>query len=156
MADRHAAGRHDAGSRGTDAHPGAPLLPASTVGETGLGGDDEVPDMDYPETCTTCGPVPAPGVTVPLADVATDLDRLDTLEREIADLLAVLRATLPPAHFRLVWALRDAEERHGLAERALAVQQLVDGLARHLPEHAAAIRATAGHLLDDGDAGRKA
>ncbi len=103
--------------------------------------------MNNRQPCMTCGPRSLAGATVPLADIVTDLDRLDTLEREVADIMAVLRATLPPAQFRLVWALRDAEERHGLAERTLAERQLVDGLARHLPEQAPAIRAAAAHLL---------
>ena len=107
--------------------------------------------MDRPETCTTCGPRAALGATVPLADVAPDLDRLEALEREVADLVAVLRAQLSPAQFRLAWALRDAEERRGLTERALAERQLVEGLARHLPAHAAAIRAAAAHLLEEAD-----
>ena len=109
--------------------------------------------MDNRQPCMTCGPRSALGATVPLADVVTDLDRLDTLEREAADLVAVLRATLPPAQFRLVWALRDAEERHGVAGRLLVERQLVDGLARHLPEHAPAIRAAADHLLGDRGGG---
>ena len=108
--------------------------------------------MTHPNTCTTCGPTAALGATAPLADVATDLNALDNLEREVSDLVKVLHATLSPAQFRLVWALREAEERHGLTERELAERQLVDGLARHLPAHAAAIRATAAHLLRDADA----
>ncbi len=107
--------------------------------------------MNHPETCTTCGPAGS-GATVPLADVAPELDRIETLEREVADLVAVLRATLPPDQFRLVWALRDAEERRGLVERRLAERQLAEGLARHLPGHAPAIRAAASHMLDDPDA----
>ncbi len=106
--------------------------------------------MDHPKTCTTCGPAAALGATLPLADVAPSLERLDALEREVADLLGVLRATLPPAQFRQVWALRDAEERRGLAERQVAERYLVDGLASHLAAHAPAIRAAADHLLGDG------
>jgi hypothetical protein len=90
-------------------------------------------------------------MTAPLAAVATDVSQLDALEREVADLVAALQTTLPPAQFKLVWALRDAEERHGLAERRLAERHLVDGLARHLPAHAAAIHAAATHLLDEPD-----
>jgi hypothetical protein len=102
--------------------------------------------MNHPETCTTCGPAGS-GATVPLADVAPELAQLETLEREAADLVAILRATLPPDQFRLAWALRDAEERRGLVERRLAERHLRDGLARHLPAHAPAIRATADHVL---------
>ena len=108
--------------------------------------------MDHPQTCATCGPRAVLGMTAPLTTVATELDELYSLEREVADLAAVLRATLPPDQFRLVWALRDAEERRGLAERRLAERQLVDELARHLPAHAAAIRAAADHLLQEPDA----
>ena len=107
--------------------------------------------MDHPQTCARCGPRAVLGMTAPLAAVATEVDRLNSLEREVADLAAVLRATLPPEQFRLVWALRDAEERHGLAERRLAERLLVDELARHLPAHAAAIRAAAAHLLEEPD-----
>ena len=59
-------------------------------------------------------------------------------------------AALPAGAFRLAWRLRDAEERLGLAERALRERWLVEALARHLPEHAAAIRAAAHHLLGGG------
>ena len=106
--------------------------------------------MNHRGTCLTCGPSGA-GAALPLADVAPELARLEALEREVADLVAILRAMLPPDHFRLVWALRDAEERRGLVERQLAERQLVDGLARHLPAHAPAIRAAADHLLGEAE-----
>ncbi len=107
--------------------------------------------MNHPHTCITCRPAGS-GATVPLASVAPELDRIESLEREVADLVTNLRATLPPDQFRLAWALRDAEERRGLVERQLAERQLVDGLARHLPVHAPAIRAAATHLLGSPDA----
>jgi len=63
---------------------------------------------------------------------------------------AHLRALLPPEQFRLVWALRDAEERHGQAERLLVIRGLADELSQELPEHAAVIRAAVGRLLGEG------
>ena len=94
----------------------------------------------------------APGATAPLAEVRDDLAVLEALEREVADRAAHLRAVLPPALFRLAWALRDAEERHGLAERLLTQRRLVDDLLRALPAHAGTIRATARRHLGEGAA----
>lgn len=69
--------------------------------------------------CGACGPVEAWGATVPLAAVREDLAVIEALDREIADLTAVLRSRLSPEQFRLVWALRDAVERVGIAESLL-------------------------------------
>ena len=85
------------------------------------------------------------GPTAPLAEVRADLGDLETIEDEVRQRAAALRALLPLDHFRLVWALQDAEQRLGLAERLLAEYNLVEELVRRLPDHAAAIRAAARH-----------
>ncbi len=50
----------------------------------------------------------------------------------------------------MAWELRDAEERHGQAERLLVIRGLADDLSQELPEHAAVIRAAVGRLLGEG------
>jgi CheY-like chemotaxis protein len=102
--------------------------------------------------CPACAGGSGLGGTVPLAAVRADLERAEALERTIADLLATLRATLSPEQFASVWELRDAEESLGLAEDVLQQRRLVELLARHLPEQAAAIRAAARHLLEGNPA----
>jgi hypothetical protein len=47
---------------------------------------------------------------------------VERLEHEVRWRAAQLREVLSPEQFRLAWELRDAEERLGLAERALAVR----------------------------------
>jgi hypothetical protein len=84
-----------------------------------------------------------------LDSVRGDLEAIESLEREIADLTAALRGLLPSQHFRLVWALRDSEERRGLAERLLYERRLADGLARHLPLSQPAAREAVQHVLED-------
>ena len=89
------------------------------------------------------------GELVPLEEARADLQTLETLEREVAALVSVLRDTLPPEQFRLVWALRDAEERLELEERDVRERHLVEGLARRFPEHAPAIRVASRDLLEE-------
>ena len=89
------------------------------------------------------------GAMVPLVKVRADLETLEAIEDEIEQRVAELRAILPPGDFRRTWALRDAEQRLGLAERLLAERRLVEALARCIPEHAAAIRAVAGQRAGD-------
>ena len=84
--------------------------------------------------------------SVPLAEVRAALTELEALEDEVRHRMAHLHRILPPEQARLAWAVRDAEERLGLAARLLAEGRLVERLARRLPEHAATIRAEA-HLL---------
>ncbi len=55
-----------------------------------------------------------------LAVVRADLAAIEAIEDELRHRLAHLRAMLPLGQFRLVWALLDAQERLGLAERLLA------------------------------------
>jgi len=78
------------------------------------------------------------------------LAALEALEEEVQHREAHLRALLPPEQFRLAWALRDAEERLGLAERLLAERWLLKRLIRRLPAHEAPIRAAVRRLLREG------
>ena len=89
------------------------------------------------------------GHTVPLVSVQGDLERLEALERAVTACTAQLRAILPLEQFRLVRALGDAEQGLALAEQDLRERQLVDELARRLPEHSAVIRAVARQLLEE-------
>jgi hypothetical protein len=87
------------------------------------------------------------------ADLATHraaLAELEALEDELRQRAAHLRARLAPDEFRLAWELRDAEERHGQAERLLTIHRLAAELMRELPAHAATIRAAVGRLLGEG------
>ncbi len=88
------------------------------------------------------------GHTVPLAAVRDDLEAVEALEREVAARSAKVRMLLSPEQVRSVWALRDAEQRLALAEQDLREHSLVDGLARHLPEHAPTVHALAAQFLD--------
>jgi hypothetical protein len=63
--------------------------------------------------------------------VRADLAVIEALDREIDDLTSVLRAHLSPEQFRLVWALRDAVERMGIAEALLREQLPADGPVWH-------------------------
>jgi hypothetical protein len=98
---------------------------------------------------STAEPPAALGRTVPLAAVRRELEKVEALERELAARGAELRALLSPEQVRLVWALRDAEQRLALAEQDLRAQRLVDALAHHLPDHATTIRARAARLLSE-------
>ena len=60
------------------------------------------------------------GATADLAAVRAELAAVEALEDEVCRRAAHLRVVLPPGQFRLVWALLDAQERLGLAERLLA------------------------------------
>ena len=90
------------------------------------------------------------GAMTALAAVRTELADVEALEDEAQHRMAYLGGLLPPGQFRLVWELLDAEQRHGQAERLLAIRGLADGLSRELPEHAAVIRAAVGRLLGEG------
>jgi hypothetical protein len=83
-----------------------------------------------------CSPVP-------------ELEEIEALDRQIADLTTLLRAHLTPEHFRLVWALRDAVERLAIAEELLRDRRLADELAHHLPGSSLAMRAMRRHILGD-------
>ena len=63
--------------------------------------------------------------TADLAAMREDLAEVEALEDELRHRVAHLRAVLPPAQFRLVWALLDAQERLGLAEQLLAGHRAV-------------------------------
>ena len=60
-----------------------------------------------------------------LAAVRAELAEVEALVDEVRQRVAHLRAVLPPAQFRLVWALLDAQERLGLAEQLLAGHRAV-------------------------------
>jgi hypothetical protein len=90
------------------------------------------------------------GAATDLATVRAELEDVEALEDEVAHRMADLGALLPRGQFRLIWELLDAEQRHGQAERLLAIHGLAAGLARELPEHADAIRAAVGGLLGEG------
>jgi hypothetical protein len=83
---------------------------------------------------------------VPLEQARAELEPLEAVEREVRDLTALLRARLSPEQFRLVWALRDAVERLGMADARWQHQRFVDDLARHLPDSAAVLHAVSQHL----------
>ena len=99
--------------------------------------------------CSACSPMSDLGILMPLGAAPAELREIEALERQISDLVSVLRARLEPAQFQLVWALQDAVERLGLADALLREQQLVDALARHWPDHEPAARATIQHVLVD-------
>ena len=101
-------------------------------------------------------PADRPEAMAPLAEVRADLDSLEAIEDEIRQRVAELRAILPPDQHRQLWALQDAEQRLGLAERLLAERHLVEALARRVPEQAPAIRAIARQCLEDVVAGEPA
>ena len=65
--------------------------------------------------------------TADLAAVREDLAEVEALGDELRHRVAHLRAVLPPEQFRLVWALLDAQERLGFAERLLAERAVADG-----------------------------
>jgi hypothetical protein len=92
-------------------------------------------------------PQPELGDTVPLEDVRAELEAIEAMAGTIGDLTSLLRARLPPEHFRLVWALRDTIERQAIAEELLRERRLVDVLARHLPATSPAMRAVSRHIV---------
>lgn len=77
--------------------------------------------------CDLSGEDAGPEWLAELASVRADLGELETLERKIRTLEAVLQDLLPPEQFRLVWELRDAEETLRLAEAAMHERQLSAG-----------------------------
>ncbi len=105
--------------------------------------------MDNANDDVIIGPLAWLGPLAPLAEVRADLNTLEAIEDEIRQRVADLRAMLGADQYRLVWALQDAEQRLGLAERMLAERRFVEGLARCLPEHAATIHTAARHLLGE-------
>jgi hypothetical protein len=82
--------------------------------------------------CGACGLIGEWNDTVPLATVRADLAVIESLDREIADLTAVLRSRLSPEQFVLVWALRDAVERIGIAESLLREGRPAIGTLGHV------------------------
>ena len=103
-----------------------------------------------PHATTRARSAVGPSETIDLATMRAVLAALEALEEEVQHREAHLRALLPPEQFRLAWALRDAEERHGQAERLLAIHRLADELVRQLPAHEAPIRAAVRWLLREG------
>ena len=105
-------------------------------------------DVNAPEN----GPArsAAPGAA-DLAAVRAELAAVEALEDEIRCRAAHLRASLSAEQFRLAWALLDAEQRRGQAERLLAIRLLTDALVRELPGHAATVRAAMTRLMRAGD-----
>ncbi len=88
-----------------------------------------------------------------LEDVRAELEEIEALGRQVADLTAALRARLTPEQFQLVWALRDAAECLATAELTLRDRQLADHLARELPARSAGLEAIRRGLLGDGPTG---
>lgn len=97
--------------------------------------------------CPTCRGLFGIAATVPLADAPTELLEAEALDRQIRDLMAVLRTSLSPAQLRLVWTLHDAAERLGIAEALLREQRLKHVLERHRLVAAPAARDTLNHVL---------
>ena len=89
------------------------------------------------------------GATADLAAVRAELAEVEGLEDQVTQRMAHLGTLLPRGQFRLLWELLDAEQRHGQAERLLAIQGLAVALARELPEHASTIEAAAGRRLGE-------
>jgi hypothetical protein len=90
------------------------------------------------------------GAAVDLAAVRAELAMVEALGDEVRHRMRRLGTLLPRGQVRLVWELLDAEQRHGQAERLLAIRSLAAELARALPEHAATIRTAVGRLLVEG------
>jgi hypothetical protein len=90
------------------------------------------------------------GDMVPLEAVRAEIEEIESLDRSIGDLTALLRTRLSPEQFRLVWELRDAVERLAVAEGLLRERRLADELAHHLPRSSAAMWAVRRHLSEDG------
>ena len=88
-----------------------------------------------------------------LEDVRAELEEIEALGRQVADLTAALRARLTPEQFQLVWALRDAAECLATAELILRDRQLADHLARELPARSTGLEAIRRGLLGDGPTG---
>ena len=99
--------------------------------------------------CPSCPPTTDRAQLARLPDVATELEAIESLSREIQDLTWMLRGTLSPEVFKLVWSLRDAVETLGLCEAELRERRLLANLAMHLPEQRDAIRALRRHILAD-------
>jgi hypothetical protein len=94
-------------------------------------------------------PPPAFGALARLNDVRAELAELEVLDRQVADLTALLRGRLAPEEFRLVWALRDAVECRAVAEALLHDRRRAGRSARELPADPAALRALRRDLLGD-------
>ncbi len=106
------------------------------------------------EQCRQCDAEYGIGGSVPHAQVRAEVGDVEALERRIGDLVGALRSALPPEYFRLVWELKDAEEKVGIAERAVRDRCLVEALVRHVPERGSSIRSAADHLIGDESRGR--
>ena len=105
--------------------------------------------MDRPRQHGEHDPTRGLDETTPLDAVCAELGEIEALDRQVSDLMAALRACLPPEHFRLVWSLRDAVECRAIAEGLLRDRRLADRLARALPADSAALQAIRRHLLAD-------
>ena len=105
--------------------------------------------MDLTRGQTGDRSLPALGDLARLEDVRAELEAIEAMAGTIGDLTALLRACLPPEHFRLVWALRDTIECHAIAEELLRERRLVDDLARHLPAASPAMRVVRRHVRRD-------
>ena len=90
------------------------------------------------------------GAAADLAAVRAELAAVQGLEDQVAQRMAHLGTLLPRGQLRLVWELLDAEQRHGQAERLLAIHLLTDALVRELPGHAATVRAAMRRLMGAG------
>ena len=75
-----------------------------------------------------------------------DAAPLDPDQTRATAILAILDAELDPRHQRLVHELVSLTEYVSMADGTAAVDQLVEGLAAHLPGMAPAIRALALHV----------
>ena len=94
--------------------------------------DSGEPDTQDSRGCHTCDLMLALSETMPLAAVRADLEAIEALDREIDDLTALLQVRLAPEQFKLVWSLRDAVERLGIAEGILRERRLAADPMVHL------------------------
>lgn len=103
--------------------------------------------MDQSRRCCTCDSMFELGDLARLADVATELEKIETLDRQAQSLTALLRGRLSEPEFKLVWKLVDTLEQLTLAERVMGERRLLNSLIHHLPASASAIRMASQHVL---------
>jgi len=108
----------------TNLHPTRHRQQLQTPGQR-----QKVPVVGYPRTA----PLPAAGgLSIALRIVRADVKTIETLSHDIDDLTAFFRRYLPAEQVKLVWSLRDAVERLGIAEDILRERQRAADVVRHV------------------------